>query len=232
MEQLIETDKYLLLGINGSDSIFWDACMLVYTSISLWIPLALLLIIVLAKNNSAKNFLILLGLIVVLAFMTDGITSTLCKPYFARLRPTRDFELMYAVDVVNGYRAGLYSFMSSHAGNSFGIATFLMLLIRNRTLSISLIFWAIMNSFTRLYLGVHFPGDIIAGTTVGILSGVIIYYLYRYICNKQRGVRHDYISSQYTKSGYLVSDVYIVLIVLYATFAAIPIIAFFKLLEF
>ena len=69
MEQLIETDKYLLLGINGSDSIFWDACMLVYTSISLWIPLALLLIIVLAKNNSAKNFLILLGLIVVLAFI-------------------------------------------------------------------------------------------------------------------------------------------------------------------
>ena len=94
MEQLLEIDKYLLLGINGSDSLFWDACMLVYTSISLWIPLALVLLIILAKNNSAKNFLILIGLIVVLFFLTDGITSTICKPYFARLRPTRDPELM------------------------------------------------------------------------------------------------------------------------------------------
>lgn len=232
MEQLLEIDKYLLLGINGSDSLFWDACMLVYTSISLWIPLALVLLIILAKNNSAKNFLILIGLIVVLFFLTDGITSTICKPYFARLRPTRDPELMYIVDVVNGYRAGLYSFMSSHAGNSFGIATFVLLLIRNRTLSISLIIWAIMNSFTRLYLGVHYPGDILAGTTVGILSGVAVYYLYKYITNKKGGVRHDYISSQYTKSGYLVSDIHFALVVLYATFAIIPILAFFKLLEF
>ncbi|MBR5475959.1 MAG: phosphatase PAP2 family protein [Bacteroidaceae bacterium] len=232
MEQLLEIDKYLLLGINGSDSLFWDACMLVYTSISLWIPLALVLLIILAKNNSAKNFLILIGLIVVLFFLTDGITSTICKPYFARLRPTRDPELMYIVDVVNGYRAGLYSFMSSHAGNSFGIATFVLLLIRNRTLSISLIIWAIMNSFTRLYLGVHYPGDILAGTTVGILSGVAVYYLYKYITKKKGGVRHDYISSQYTKSGYLVSDIHFALVVLYATFAIIPILAFFKLLEF
>ena len=232
MEQLLEIDKYLLLGINGSDSLFWDACMLVYTSISLWIPLALVLLIILAKNNSAKNFLILIGLIVVLFFLTDGITSTICKPYFARLRPTRDPELMYIVDVVNGSRAGLYSFMSSHAGNSFGIATFVLLLIRNRTLSISLIIWAIMNSFTRLYLGVHYPGDILAGTTVGILSGVAVYYLYKYITNKKGGVRHDYISSQYTKSGYLVSDIHFALVVLYATFAIIPILAFFKLLEF
>ena len=232
MEQLLEIDKYLLLGINGSDSLFWDACMLVYTSISLWIPLALVLLIILAKNNSAKNFLILIGLIVVLFFLTDGITSTICKPYFARLRPTHDPELMYIVDVVNGYRAGLYSFMSSHAGNSFGIATFVLLLIRNRTLSISLIIWAIMNSFTRLYLGVHYPGDILAGTTVGILSGVAVYYLYKYITNKKGGVRHDYISSQYTKSGYLVSDIHFALVVLYATFAIIPILAFFKLLEF
>ncbi|MBR2301275.1 MAG: phosphatase PAP2 family protein [Bacteroidaceae bacterium] len=232
MEQLIDADKYLLLGINGSESLFWDACILVYTSTVLWIPLALVLLFVLIKNNTAKNFLILLGLIVVLFFLTDGITSTICKPYFARLRPTHDPELMYAVDVVNGYRAGLYSFMSSHAGNSFGIATFVMLLVRNRTLSISLAIWAILNSYTRLYLGVHFPGDIIAGTTVGILSGVAVYYLYRFIFNKQRGARHDWVSSQYTKSGYLVQDVHLMLTVLYATFALIPIIAFFKLQNF
>ena len=89
-----------------------------------------------------------------------------------------------------------------------------------------------MNSFTRLYLGVHYPGDILAGTTVGILSGVAVYYLYKYITNKMGGVRHDYISSQYTKSGYLVSDIHFALVVLYATFAIIPILAFFKLLEF
>ena len=228
LEQLIEIDKYLLLALNGSDSLFWDGCFTVYTTTIVWIPLAIMLLYVLIKNNNINTFLVLAVVIAMVFVLTDGITSTICKPFFERFRPTRDPELMYIVDVVNGYRCASYGFMSSHAANSFGIATFIMLLMRNRALSLSLFIWAMINCYSRIYLGVHYPGDIIGGITVGVLSGVLMYKLYKYICNKMRNVGgRDWISTQYTKSGYLVSDIHLLLMVLYGTFAAIPIISFF-----
>ena len=228
LETLLNIDKYLLLSLNGSDSLFWDGCMLVYTSMAVWMPLAFVLLCVLLKNNNIKDFFLLLVLIAVVATLTDQISSGICKPFFARWRPTNDPMLMYAVDVVNETREGSYGFTSSHAANSFGIATFIMLLIRNRALSISLIIWASMNAFTRIYLGVHYPGDIICGTLIGIVVGWAVYRLYVYIQNhKRRSSRRDWISNHYTKSGYLVSDVYLFLIVMYATFVAIPMISFF-----
>ena len=135
---------------------------------------------------------------------------------------------MYAVDVVNETRGGRFGFTSSHAANSFGIAIFFSLLIRHKALSTSLILWAVMNAFTRIYLGVHYPGDILAGTLIGVLVGWLVYRLYVYIQNhKRRSARRDWISDHYTKSGYLVSDVYLLLMFMYATFLAIPIISFF-----
>lgn len=85
-----------------------------------------------------------------------------------------------------------------------------------------------MNAFTRIYLGVHYPGDIIAGTIIGVLTGWGMYKLYRMIKRRQqRNMQRDWISSQYTKSGYMVSDVYLLLLVMYGTFVAIPMISFF-----
>ncbi|MBQ2126164.1 MAG: phosphatase PAP2 family protein, partial [Bacteroidaceae bacterium] len=183
---IIDFDKSLLLAINGSNSIFWDGCMKIYTTISIWIPLMLILLYILVKNNSFKDFLLLLLFVAAVVGLTDTISSGICKPFFERWRPTHDPELMYLVDVVDGIRGKDYGFTSSHAANSFGIATFLILLVRNRVLTISLIFWASMNAFTRMYLGVHYPGDIIGGTIVGILSGILMYRLYIYLCKKMR----------------------------------------------
>ncbi len=232
MEQLIEADKYLLLELNGSDSLFWDGVMMVYTSTTVWLPLAVAFLYILIKNNKLKNFILLFALIVLLFVISDGITSTICKPLFERFRPTRDPELMYAVDVVNGYRRAAYGFMSSHAANSFAIATFAMLLIRHRALSVSLVIWALITCYSRIYLGVHYPGDVICGLSVGILSGILVYMLYKYINRKFFKSNRDWISTQYTKSGYWISDVYLLLIVLYGTFAAIPILAFFEIQGF
>jgi undecaprenyl-diphosphatase len=218
----------MLLSLNGSDSLFWDGCMLVYTSMGVWIPLAIMLLYVLLKNNNIKDFFLLIVLIAVVATLTDTISSGICKPFFERWRPTNDPMLMYAVDVVNETRGGRYGFTSSHAANSFGIAMFVSLLIRNRALSVSLMIWASMNAFTRIYLGVHYPGDILAGTLIGIVVGGLAYRLYVYIQNhSRRTARRDWISDHYTKSGYLVSDVYFLLLFMYATFSAIPIISFF-----
>ena len=228
LNTLLNIDRYMLLSLNGSDSLFWDGCMLVYTSMIVWMPLALVLLYVLLKNNNIKDFFLLVLLIALVATLTDTISSGICKPFFERWRPTNDPMLMYAVDVVNETRGGRYGFTSSHAANSFGIATFIMLLIRNRALSSSLIIWASMNAFTRIYLGVHYPGDIIAGTFIGVLVGWLVYRLYVYIQNHKRHTsRRDWISNHYTKSGYLVSDVYLLLMFMYATFAAIPMISFF-----
>ena len=228
LNTLLNIDRYMLLSLNGSDSLFWDGCMLVYTSMGVWIPLAIMLLYVLLKNNNIKDFFLLIVLIAVVATLTDTISSGICKPFFERWRPTNDPMLMYAVDVVNETRGGRYGFTSSHAANSFGIAIFVSLLIRNRALSVSLMIWASMNAFTRIYLGVHYPGDILAGTLIGIVVGGLAYRLYVYIQNhSRRTARRDWISDHYTKSGYLVSDVYFLLLFMYATFATIPIISFF-----
>ena len=223
-----DIDKYILLSLNGSDSLFWDGCMKVYTSMAIWAPLFLALVYVLIKNNNIKDFLLLLLMVGAVIGLTDLISSGICKPFFERWRPTRDPVLMYLVDVVNETRGKDYGFTSSHAANSFGIATFIILLIKNRTLSFSLIIWASFNAYTRIYLGVHFPGDILAGTAIGVLTGWCVYMLYNYIKKRQQqNVRRDWISGQYTRSGYLVSDVYTLLLVMYTTFALIPIISFF-----
>ena len=228
LETLLNIDRYLLLSLNGSDSLFWDGCMLVYTSMAVWMPLAVILLYVLLKNNNIKDFFLILVLIALVAVLTDQISSGICKPFFARWRPTNDPLLMYAVDVVNETREGSYGFTSSHAANSFGIATFIMLLIRNKALTTSMIIWASMNAFTRIYLGVHYPGDVLCGTVIGVVVGWAVYRLYVYIQNhKRRTARRDWISNHYTKSGYLVSDVYLFLMFMYITFVAIPMISFF-----
>ena len=226
---IIDFDKYLLLALNGSDSVFWDGCMKVYTTISIWIPLMLALLYLLIKNNSFKDFMLLCFVVISVVGLTDTISSGICKPFFERWRPTNDPELMYLVDVVDNIRGGNYGFTSSHAANSFGIATFLLLLVRNRVLTASLLVWASMNAYTRIYLGVHYPGDIIAGTFIGIAIGSLMYGLYRFILKRQkRNVHRDWISNQYTKNGYLVSDVYFFLLVMYSSFAIIPLISFFN----
>lgn len=224
---LLDIDKYMLLSMNGSDSLYWDGCMSLYTTTIIWMPLLLILIYVLIKNNNIKDFFFLLVMLVLVFLTTNFISSGICKPLFARLRPTYDPELMYIVDVVNNIRSHDYSFTSSHAANSFGIATFVMLLIKNRALTFSLILWAAMNAFTRIYLGVHYPADIIAGTVIGVTTGILMYRVYMFIKKRQQRSKHrDWISSHYTKSGYQVSDVYLLLTTMYATFALIPVISF------
>ena len=208
LEQLIEIDKYLLLALNGSDSLFWDGCFTVYTTTIVWIPLAIMLLYVLIKNNNINTFLVLAVVIAMVFVLTDGITSTICKPFFERFRPTQDPDLMYNVDIVNGYRGGRYGFISSHAANTFAVAIFVSLLIKDKILSFILLIWALLNSYSRIYLGVHYCGDILFGIIDGCLVGLGIYVLYRMVRKRYFGF-NCYVSNKYTKGCYLKSDVHL-----------------------
>jgi len=224
LQELIALDKELLLQMNGSESSYWDAFMLVATSVWIWIPLYASLLYVVVKNRNAREvfFVVLaVGMVVLLA---DQFSSGFCKPFFQRWRPTRDPEIMYLVDTVNGYRGGRYGFISSHAANTFGIAVFFLLLFRCWSVSLFLIAWAMLNCYTRIYLGVHFPGDILCGTIWGCLSGILGYNLFKCYVNCVRINTNN--PRKYTSTGFAIVDFDVVLLVMAATLVVITILSF------
>lgn len=211
LQQYIAYDKQLLLDWNGSDSLFWDGFMWVATSTYIWIPMAIVLFYVIFKNNKAREALLIILLFALVITLADQIASGICKPLFERFRPSRDPEIMYMVDIVNGYRGGRYGFISSHAANTFGVMVFISLLMRNKWITCVFLSWAILNAYSRIYLGVHYPGDILFGTLNGCIVGLIVYMIYRFI-QKKYFMPSRYISNQYTSSGYLITDINILLI--------------------
>lgn len=222
LQQLIEFDQKLLLKLNMNDSVFWDHFMMAVTETITWIPLVVVLLYVLIKNTSWRDMLLIVVMTALCVIVADQFASSFCKPYFERFRPTNDPLLMYQVDVVDNYRCGRYGFISSHAANHFSIFAFNSLLIRKRALTFTLLLNAMLCSYSRIYLGVHYPGDVLAGTLWGLLTGTIIYWIYRRL-HRRVCEQRSFISSQYTSTGYLVTDVQLLLSVSYLTlfFAAV-----------
>lgn len=218
MDTIIQMDKQLLLAINGSDSLFVDYLAKTLTTAATWIPLYVSLFYVVVKNNDNFRRIICIlacaGLCVLFAGTVDDL---LVKPIVARLRPTHDFQIGMLVDTVDGYRGGKYGFFSAHAANTFSIAVFFSLLMRSRLVTLLLVGWSLTNCWTRLYLGVHYPLDILCGLLWGGSVGTGIYFLYRYVDRRLLHSENDYVSSKYTSSGYRYSDIYIVALVLSLT---------------
>lgn len=184
IQSYIAADKELLLALNGSDSLFWDGFMWVATSTVVWIPVALALLYVIFKNNKSGESFLIVAMMALTVLLADQIASGLCKPFFARYRPTQDADIMYMVDIVNGYRGGRYGFISSHAANTFAMAVFLSLLIKDRLVTFMLFLWAALNAYSRVYLGVHYPGDILFGAMEGCIVGVGVHLLHKLILKK------------------------------------------------
>lgn len=230
IQKIIDYDKEILLALNGSDSLFWDRFMWIYTGMLIWIPLAIALLYIIFKNKGIKTLLLVIVMIGLVVAIADQVSSSFFKPYFQRFRPTQDPELMYLIDIVNGYRGGRYGFVSSHAANSFGILTFVTLLIRSRELTYALFTWAIINCFSRIYLGVHYLGDIIGGILLGVVAGLIVYFLYSKINKKYFKENKYYYSGSYSKGGYLLSDVNAIITVLFTSFFLVLFIGMFLLI--
>lgn len=216
IDQLISFDRSLFLFLNGSDSAFLDGLFLSITKVSTWIPLFLCMLYVVIKNNNARRCLILIGLTVLLVVASDQFSSGLCKPFFHRLRPSHNPAMVGIVDLVNGYRSGLYSFISGHATNTFAIAVYFSLIFRNRRTAFILFSWALLSSYSRIYLGLHYPADIFAGAVSGTLIGTAFYYIYQFLIQRFSVCKSN-CSSLFTSSGYLKKDFRVLHIVFPAT---------------
>ena len=179
MEELIHFDKELLLMLNGSDSLVMDTLIMTLTNALTWIPLYLsLFYVVLKSNDTVRDILLVLAGAGACVLLAGTVDDTIVKPLVARWRPGHDPEIGMLVDTVDGYRGGNYGFFSAHAANTFSIAMFISLLMRQRLLTIFLVAWSLINCYTRLYLGVHYPGDITVGLIWGGLVGFCVYKVY------------------------------------------------------
>ena len=178
VEGMLPLERDLFFALNGSESLFLDNVMWTISGRLVWIPLYLFILFLFFYRVPRKEG-ILAALFLILVFvLCDQVSSALFKPLFERFRPTHHPDFKDIVDTVNDYRGGLYGFISGHATNSFGLAVFLSLLFRHRAVTLITLFWAALNSYTRIYLGVHFVSDILAGMLAGSLLALLVYLAY------------------------------------------------------
>ncbi len=177
MHWLVEVDKSVFLFFNGFHNHFFDVLMTWITNKFTWFPFYGLLVIGLIVRYKERG-LVLVILAVIVIVLCDQVTTSFMKPFFARLRPCHDPEIQSQVHVVNSC-GGLYGFTSSHASNSFGLVMFLYLVFRKIYRWAGYLFiWAALISYSRIYVGVHFTGDVIVGALIGCCFAIFIYFLY------------------------------------------------------
>ena len=140
---------------------------------------AVLVLLLLLWRKCGRQVIWWLLAVAVVVLLVDQISSSLIKPTVERLRPTHNPEIAHLLHIVNGYRGGLYGFVSSHAGNTFGVAVLLALVLGSRWGWIGLMLWAALVSYSRIYLGVHYPGDVLCGALLGVAVAVSVYQIAR-----------------------------------------------------
>ena len=194
MDYLIHIDQQWLLAINGWHSEWADIMMWYISKSTTWLPLYALLVGLIVyrfgilspslcregrRGSSLLRVLIILAGFAVAVGVSDFVSSGIIKPWVCRLRPTHEPALARMLHLVNGYTGGLYGFVSSHAANTMACALLFALLYRNKYATVGLMLWVALNCYSRMYLGVHYPADIIGGLAIGALMATLTYGMVR-----------------------------------------------------
>ena len=169
-------DQQLFLFINSLNSPFFDQVMHTLSGKLIWVPLYLAILVFLGIKYKRK-FLIIIIFIILAATLADQ-SSVIVKNIVQRLRPCHEPSIMGIVHLVNGECGGVYGFVSSHATNTFDVALLSLSFIKKRWYTISIILWASIICYSRVYIGVHYPGDVLCGAILGSFIGWGTYKLY------------------------------------------------------
>jgi undecaprenyl-diphosphatase len=185
INQLIAWDQQLLIYLNHAHTLWLDPFMLFCSETLTWIPFYALLLYVIIKHFNYNSIWIILCIVFTITFC-DQIASSIFKPMVLRLRPCHEPSIAPLLRMITGC-GGQYGFFSSHAANSFGLACFVWLLLRKKSSYWTAIFlWAGLVSYSRIYLGKHYPLDIIAGAACGFIVASMWYKVSQYLIKKYR----------------------------------------------
>ncbi|MCR4995155.1 MAG: phosphatase PAP2 family protein [Bacteroidales bacterium] len=242
MDFLIDIDQRLLLALNGSDSLWLDQVMAYVTRTSTWIPITVVLLVCLLRTRPWREVILFAVCLALVILVCDQFASSLCKPLFQRFRPSHEPVLEGLVDLVEGRRGGRFGFISSHAANTFGAFAFIAFYLRRVAFRWNLILptvltiflWASLSSYSRIYLGLHYPGDILAGAVAGLLFGYLSYRLMCFLAERlfHRPVTPEATSplafgSQPHPQGFAPAEVWLLPITFFVTLLTVAVLAAF-----
>ncbi len=186
MNEIIQWDTNLFLKLNQMGVEFWDPFWLIMSATKVWIPLYVLLVILLVRSYKGHAIWITILIVFLNVFFTDFGSVWLFKEQIMRLRPCHVEELMGQIRLVKGSCGGRFGFVSSHASNTVGMAVLVGLLLRKRISFViyALLIWAAVVGYSRIYLGVHYPLDVIFGSLYGAMCGAMCYFLFHTIIRR------------------------------------------------
>lgn len=178
LENIAELDTWLLLQINGFNHEIADPFIKAFSGKGVWVPFYVSIAATLWWIYGWRRALIFILAIGAAVGLSDFTCNSIIRPMVQRLRPTHpDNVISPLVHIVNGYRSGNYGFPSCHATNAVALALFSSLLIRRRAYVVCISLWALAQCYSRLYLGVHYPGDLFAGAFIGTAYSALCYML-------------------------------------------------------
>ena len=178
-------------------------------------------------KNKRKEFIFITLSFIAVVVLSDQLSSGLIKPLVERLRPSHEPTLSGLVHLVNGYTGGRFGFVSSHAANSFGFAMLSALVFRYKPYTFFIFLWALVNSYSRIYLGVHYPLDVICGAALGIFLAAFVHILLYYIKKFYTGFNYKRIGGiNISASGFEYKDIRLIIFFMLLTVVFVSIVSF------